>query len=85
MSLLELLLAELLLGIFRPTGYWSRWVSRTAFVRAEGQFVLSNGDPTGYGYHGDFINAWDIDFLQRAADISALASSLPASSQPWRS
>ncbi|KAF2427828.1 WSC-domain-containing protein [Tothia fuscella] len=23
-------------------------------------FVFSNGDPTGFGYHGDFINGWDI-------------------------
>ncbi|KAI0390448.1 WSC domain-containing protein [Xylariaceae sp. FL0594] len=26
-------------------------------------FVLSTGDPTGYGYHGDFVNGWDIPTL----------------------
>ncbi|GJN94687.1 hypothetical protein Rhopal_007778-T1 [Rhodotorula paludigena] len=32
-------------------------------------FVLANGDPTGYGYHGDFQNGWNVDVLQQAADI----------------
>ncbi|KAI1633367.1 hypothetical protein F4809DRAFT_655210 [Biscogniauxia mediterranea] len=31
-------------------------------------FVFSNGDPTGYGYHGDFVNGWDIPTLQKGID-----------------
>ncbi|KAK5193940.1 hypothetical protein LTR99_005830 [Exophiala xenobiotica] len=31
-----------------------------------GQFVFSNGDTTGYGFHGDFLNAWDNDVLTEA-------------------
>lgn len=31
-------------------------------------FVLSNGDPTGYAFHGDFLNGWDVPTLQNAID-----------------
>jgi len=29
-------------------------------------FVFAQGDKTGYGYHGDFVNGWDIDVLDNA-------------------
>ena len=29
-----------------------------------GQLVLAQGDTTGYGLHGDFINGWDVPYLQ---------------------
>lgn len=32
----------------------------------EQPFVFSNGDKTGYGYHADFFNGWDVDLLQKA-------------------
>ncbi|KIY52536.1 hypothetical protein FISHEDRAFT_69766 [Fistulina hepatica ATCC 64428] len=31
-------------------------------------FVFSNGDPTGYGYHADFVNGWDEGVLQKAIE-----------------
>ncbi|KAH6893155.1 hypothetical protein B0T10DRAFT_559155 [Thelonectria olida] len=39
-----------------------------AFSDRNGQFVIANGDTTGYGYHADFIMGWDQDFLQTAVD-----------------
>ncbi|MCJ1402937.1 hypothetical protein MMC11_006158 [Xylographa trunciseda] len=29
-------------------------------------FVFSMGDSTGYGFHGDFVNGWDVQLLQNA-------------------
>ena len=31
-------------------------------------FVFSNGDATGYGLHGNFLNGWDVNVLQNAVD-----------------
>ncbi|KAI1084194.1 hypothetical protein F5B20DRAFT_568250 [Whalleya microplaca] len=38
------------------------------FQGKAGEFVISNADPTGYGYHGDFISGWDPAFLQQAIE-----------------
>lgn len=37
-----------------------------------GRFVLSTGDLTGYGYHGDFLNGWD-PAVQEQAVANCLA------------
>ncbi|KAG8422665.1 hypothetical protein J3459_010174 [Metarhizium acridum] len=37
-----------------------------AFKGRDGRFVVSNGDTTGYGYHGDFMTGWRPEFLQSA-------------------
>ncbi|KAI4260058.1 MAG: hypothetical protein L6R42_004231 [Xanthoria sp. 1 TBL-2021] len=41
-------------------------VATDQLVGKGGKYVLGNGDPTGYGYHGDFISAWDEGVLDRA-------------------
>ncbi|KAL7625340.1 hypothetical protein AAE478_004556 [Parahypoxylon ruwenzoriense] len=38
------------------------------FQGRKGEFVVSNGDPTGFGYHADFMSGWDPEFLQQALD-----------------
>lgn len=39
-----------------------------------GRFLLATGDTTGFGYHGDFLNGWNMD-TQSQAIASCLASS----------
>ncbi|CAG7966357.1 unnamed protein product [Penicillium salamii] len=59
-----------------PEGYETRLVSlfyetiwnTYAFKDVDGYFALANGDPTGYGYHGDFMQAWDEGVLQEAIE-----------------
>ncbi|KAI1305715.1 hypothetical protein F5Y03DRAFT_150063 [Xylaria venustula] len=49
--------------------YETIWDTNAAqFQGKSGSFVISNGDETGFGYHGDFISGWDADFLQEAVD-----------------
>ncbi|OJD14469.1 hypothetical protein AJ78_05180 [Emergomyces pasteurianus Ep9510] len=57
-----------------PKGFETRLVSllyetiwNTGKYRGvAGEFVLSNGDPHGSGYHADFIEAWEPGFLAKA-------------------
>ncbi|KAI1113704.1 hypothetical protein F5Y14DRAFT_203489 [Nemania sp. NC0429] len=45
------------------------WDTNAAqFKGKSGSFVMSNGDRTGFGYHGDFMTGWDPAFLQEAID-----------------
>ena len=45
-----------------------------AFAGETGQFVLAQGDPTGYGHHGDFICGWRDNILQDAVNQCTNAS-----------
>ncbi|KAJ5794975.1 hypothetical protein N7457_001574 [Penicillium paradoxum] len=59
-----------------PEGYETRLVSLLfetiwdtyAFKDFDGYFTLANGDPTGYGYHGDFMQGWEEGVLQEAIE-----------------
>ncbi|THC89558.1 hypothetical protein EYZ11_010992 [Aspergillus tanneri] len=59
-----------------PEGYETRVVSlfyetiwnTNAFKDKKGSFVISNGDPTGYGYHADFIHGWESGILEQAVE-----------------
>ena len=41
--------------------YWNTPLFASRWTQGQGKqpFVLSNGDPTGYGLHADFIAGWD--------------------------
>ncbi|KAL2019650.1 hypothetical protein VTK56DRAFT_9465 [Thermocarpiscus australiensis] len=47
--------------------YETIWATNE-FAGVPGEFVISNGDVQGFGYHGDFISGWDSNFLQAAVD-----------------
>lgn len=42
-----------------------------------GRYVLSMGDPTGYGFHGDFFNAWENDVLEEAVQTCLINNGAP--------
>ncbi|KIW68215.1 hypothetical protein PV04_04175 [Phialophora macrospora] len=54
-----------------PTLFYETIYQTNLFAGMDGQFTFSNGDPTGYGYHGDFVCAWDAGVLQSAIDSPA--------------
>ncbi|KAK3491444.1 hypothetical protein B0T13DRAFT_74989 [Neurospora crassa] len=47
--------------------YETIWATQN-FIGQPGQFVFANGDVQGFGYHADFMNGWDEDFLQQAVN-----------------
>lgn len=51
-------------GMFFEVLYWVNDINQ----QPGGQFVFANGDPTGYGFHGDFLNAWDQEVLTDAVE-----------------
>ncbi|KAH9978299.1 hypothetical protein BJV74DRAFT_780833 [Russula compacta] len=50
--------------------FYEVWFSVAPFngLNDGGRFVLANGDPTGYGLHGDFMDGWDKNVLAQAVE-----------------
>lgn len=47
---------------------WDTNMYAADWVNGKQPFVWAMGDPTGYGYHGDFVMGWDKNILQQAVD-----------------
>lgn len=54
--------------VFLPILFYETIWNTQAFKGIPGQFVFANGDPTGFGYHGDFIAAWKDGVLDNIRD-----------------
>ena len=50
--------------LFFEVLYWTNDIDQSA----GGEFVFANGDTTGYGFHGDFLNGWDMDVQTSAVE-----------------
>ncbi|OCL01175.1 WSC-domain-containing protein [Cenococcum geophilum 1.58] len=48
--------------LYDTNGFANEWYGNSQ------PFVLANGDSTGYGFHGDFVNGWNVNVLQKAVD-----------------
>ena len=69
-----------------PTLFLETIYQTDLFKGISGQFVFANGDPTGYGYHADFICGWDDGVLQQAIDnpsCTQQAGGAPVSGNQW--
>lgn len=66
--------------VYFPIMFFETIWNTQDFKDDKGQFVLANGDPTGYGYHADFIAAWD-DGVQEAVRDSTACTGLGTSGE----
>ncbi|KAH8598152.1 hypothetical protein B0O99DRAFT_55550 [Bisporella sp. PMI_857] len=57
--------------------YWNTPKFADQWTQGQGNqpFVLSNGDPTGYSLHADFVSGWDVATLQQIIDNCDAGSS----------
>jgi hypothetical protein len=64
-----------------PALFYETIYQTQLFARSDGEFVFANGDPTGYGYHGDFYSGWEGTTLQDAIDNTACTNGLSTGEQ----
>jgi hypothetical protein len=55
------------ISLFLEVYYFPNQIAK----EAGGRFVFANGDTTGYGFHGDFINGWNTTVLDTALEQCA--------------
>jgi len=62
-----------------PGVFFEAFYSVDKFPHGQGRqpFVWSCGDPTGYGFHADFMSGWDPDVMQAAIKNTKCDSSNP--------
>lgn len=51
-----------------PTIFYETIWETDVFRNSPGEFVISNGDVQGFGYHADFINGWEDGVLEAAIE-----------------
>ncbi|KAI5899816.1 uncharacterized protein SCHCODRAFT_01083620, partial [Schizophyllum commune H4-8] len=59
-------LPRIFMEVYWITQVWDAFRSQS--YSPDQPFVFSNGDPTGYGYHADFVNGWEPFALKNALD-----------------
>lgn len=66
--------------VYLPILFYETIWQTNAFKGVPGSFVFSNGDPTGYGYHADFIAAWD-EGIQESVKSNSQCTGLTSDGQ----
>ncbi|KAF7312009.1 DUF1996 domain-containing protein [Mycena indigotica] len=59
-------LPRIFIEMYLDTGSWDKY--RDQAMNPDQPYVYAMGDPTGYGYHADFLNGWDAGVLQNVVD-----------------
>ncbi|CAK5268874.1 unnamed protein product [Mycena citricolor] len=59
-------LPRIFMEMYLDTASW--WNLRGQAMNPNQPFVYSMGDPTGFGYHADFMMGWDANVLQGVVD-----------------
>lgn len=64
-----------LISLFYEVIWWTLPFA-DQYASGTGEFVLFNGDPTGYSSHADFVSGWDYNVLQQAVNTCLNSSGI---------